>query len=165
MSNAEIGKRGRKLGTKIGPRKVYFVCAAVENGDIVEEEICFDRPEDATAENAANTFKEKFLVEPSVVRGPYHMVKSLQKDELNPKDNEFVSLPLDQIQYNGKRYRGEFRGWSVIGQGLVGREDVVCIIVGEPVDEDRKRRPSVGNQAVLVSAIKNFRPFETATTA
>lgn len=143
-------------GAPKGPRKLIFIGAAVNNGKLVKEEISFDKPEEASTENAMKRFK---LSHPGLevsISGPYREVRTGPNS--TSRNRISLNIPLSEIRLTAKRISGEYNGWSVLGHYLEGYSDKIFLMFVSPLDPNNKKRPSAKSINIVdISVLQNIK--------
>lgn len=75
----EPKKRGRKPGSKTGPRTMIFIMMSVKNGSLVEYKYTTNDPELSTESKAKDEFHIKYGFLPEKIYGPFYDVKGTSK--------------------------------------------------------------------------------------
>lgn len=90
-------------------RPIYFICIAVKNGQIIDDQV-----EAATEAEASQLFEKNRNVKPTKVKGPFYEVKGIQQAE----NRITVSVKPDEIDFTGETWNAVFRDWKCILRGL-----------------------------------------------
>lgn len=143
----EVKKRGRKKGSKTGPRPIIYVLVSSDKNGVVSKK--YSSTTDISVEELKKDFYTLFNVTDCKTFGPFYDVKGLMSKSSSKDDDEDDVMP-DTENLDKNIGQGKTNGWMGQVFSLKGKDDVVFFVPESEVIPSGKKT----SQAFLVQKDK-----------
>ena len=152
--------RGRKPLSEGGTstlKKIFCVCSAIQDGELVTEEIhCKESSNKNTNEEIKNEaisiFESKVGIAPVLTLGPYFYRKGVSQSK---KKNNFSNLKLESVDFvKGQRGTALYKEWNVSVRFIENHKDAVFIMYQSHIGSNKKTKPQ--NKFVSINSLENL---------
>jgi hypothetical protein len=107
------------------PREIVFVCAAIKDNNLIQEEIVA-----TVLEEAYDIFEKNYNIKPQIVQGPYYRKK------LGKLNKDF------DIRFKfGENLHGIYDGWEITAMPLINPANSVFVLFDRRVNGELMKKP------------------------
>lgn len=145
----EVKKRGRKKGSKTGPRAIIYIAAGLNsNSDLVSKRYSSTNPEEISEEDVKTQFENDFKAIDVSVWGPFYDVKGLTQVKSIKSEPQ---LPVDNLELGAPKGTGVFDGWEGLVFEIKDNDQMIFYIPQKEITPSGRKLPT--GKAVAVEKI------------